>query len=436
MSTSPRVLLLDGDADNSLTIAAELSEALDATVIGAGTMPFSRLLRSRYCDERVTLPPVSDQSYGTAVLDALERHGPDFVLPVGYRSTIAIAEIRTAIPDAVSTSLPSASSLRTAADKAATRERGRAVGFDVPAEYTDVVSELDATGRPRDGLSALPFPCFIKARHETGDTTTARVDRPAAFWAAYDRIARQAPNGEVIVQECIGDSSSTFGCGVLILDGEVELTFGHEELRSVPRRGGSGTHLRVHRDAEFESTAVELLEAFDWETGVALVECVRRADGSYALLEINPKLWASYALASRNGYRFASTMVADALGLDVNGEPERVNGPDELVYPLRELNYCARNPEATDVRRSIATLVRPEAAWSVDPSDLSAWLTPPSDLLGSLGSVRPRLCRSAQRACARSASPAAGDHRASASTASYTERIRSAVRPIRRSETT
>lgn len=393
MGTAPRVLLLDGDADNSLTIAAELSEDLDATVIGTGTMRFSRLLRSRYCDEGVALPPVSDPGYTTALLDVLESSVPDYVLPVGYRSTAAIAEIRQAIPDAVSTCLPSASSLRAAADKVTTRKRGQAVGLDVPDEYTDVVAALDAAGRPRGGLSTLPFPVFIKARHETGDTTTARVDRPDAFWKAYDRIVRQAPNGDVIVQECIDGTPSTYGCGVLFLEGEPKLTFGHEELRSVPRRGGSGTHLRVHRDSAFESMAVELLEAFDWETGIALVECMRRADGSYALLEVNPKIWASYALASQNGHRFASTMVADALALDGDFGPDRSDGPSELVFPLRELNHCVRNPEVSDVCQSIATLVRSEAAWAIDRSDLSAWMTPPIDLLRSLESARSRLGR-------------------------------------------
>ncbi len=393
MGTSPRVLLLDGDADNSLTIAAELSADLDATVIGAGTMRFSRLLRSKYCDEGVALPPVSDPEYGNALVDVLEYYVPDFVLPVGYRSTATIAEIRDAIPDDVSTCLPSASSLRAAADKVTTRKRGRAIGLDVPDEYTDAVAELDAAGRPRGGLSKVPFPVFIKARHETGDTTTARIDRPDAFWEAYDRITRQAPNGDVIVQEYIDGSPSTYGCGVLFLEGEVKLTFCHEELRSVPRRGGSGTHLRVHHDSAFESTAIDLLEAFDWETGVALVEFMRRADGSYALLEINPKLWASYALSSRNGHRFASAMVADALALDADLGPDRADGPDELVFPLRELNYCVRNPDVSDVRRSIATLVRSEAAWAIDRSDLSAWMTPPIDLLRSLESARSRLGR-------------------------------------------
>jgi len=36
---SPRVLVLDGDNVNTLSVARELSEDLDATIIGVGTAP-------------------------------------------------------------------------------------------------------------------------------------------------------------------------------------------------------------------------------------------------------------------------------------------------------------------------------------------------------------------------------------------------------------
>jgi len=48
-------------------------------------------------------------------------------------------------------------------------------------------------------------------------------------------------------------------------------------------------------------------------------------------MEINPKFWASYALASRYGYRFASALVAGVLDDSRNLRSGRLN-PWERWY--------------------------------------------------------------------------------------------------------
>ncbi|MHC3436672.1 carboxylate--amine ligase [Natrialbaceae archaeon A-gly3] len=380
--TQPRVLLLDGDYDNALAIARELSEDLEATIVGVGTSPHSRLLRSKYCDHGRVLPPPDDPLYSETLLEVIERDRPDVVLSVGYDSTAAVQSIRAAIPDAVAVCLPSRDAFRAAADKAETLRRGRRLGIETPDEYSDVVADLEADDRP-DPSGTLPFPVFLKARWENGGATTTPVEEPTAFWDAYDRVAGLAPNDEVLVQEYVDGTGSTYGCGVLCFDGDVELTMTHEELRSVPRHGGSGTHLRLERDERVESAAKALLRDIGWH-GVALAEFKRRRDGTVVLMEINPKFWASYALASRYGYRFASTIVADRLGLDVKrpiGNPET---DGEMVFPLRELQFAATNPGLENVRESLSTLLTVGSGWDVDRSDLGAWLTPPAKLVRKL----------------------------------------------------
>lgn len=389
-ATPPTVLLLDGDFDNALAIATELSEDLEATVIGVGTTPHSRLLQSTYCDAGRVLPPPDEPGYPLAVLEVIERDRPDVVVSVGYDSVAAVQTIRASIPGDVQVCLPARDAFHTAADKEATLRRGRRLGLETPTEYSDVVADLEEDGRPNpDGL--LPFPLFLKARWENGGVTTAPVDEPAAFWETYDRIATASPDGDVLVQEYVDGGGSTYGCGLLRVDGEIELQMTHEELRSVPRHGGSGTHLRLEPDEAVAAAARRLLEKIDWD-GVALVEFKRRRDGTPVLMEINPKFWASYALASRFGYRFASTIVAHRLGLGRElpiGSPEPTG---EMVFPLRELQFAATNGGLEVVLESLSTLATPNAAWDVEPTDLGAWLTPPASLLERLpGATTPQL---------------------------------------------
>ncbi len=381
----PTVLVLDGDYDNTLSIADELTADLGATIIGAGTTNHSRLLRSTYCDVGRVVPPPDDPAYDEALASVIAADRPDIVLPVGYESMAAVQRIRSSVPDAVSLCVPPRDGFYAAADKETTLRRGRQLGLDTPADYSDVVADLDADGRP-DVSEVLPFPVFCKARRENGHATTAPATSPDEFWETYDRIARAAPDGEVLVQEYIDNDGVTYGCGLCRLDNEIELVVTHEELRSVPRHGGSGTSLRIGRGADLEAQARALLEAFDWN-GIALVEFKQRADGSFVLMEINPKFWASYALASRHGYRFASTIVAHELDLDVTYPIGTPATSGEMVFPLRELQFVLSNRRSESVRELAATLLTSSAEWDVDRDDLGAWLTPPTTLVRQLPGV-------------------------------------------------
>ncbi len=384
-SSRPTVLVLDGDYDNTLSIAKELTEDLGASIIGAGTTRHSRLLRSIYCDVGRVVPPPELSAYDEALVSIIETERPDMVLPVGYESMATIQRIRSAIPDAVSLCVPSRDTFHAAADKETTLRRGRELGIDTPAEYSSIVADLDADGRP-DVSETLPFPVFCKARRENGDATTAPVTNPTEFWETYDRIARASPDGEVLVQEYIDNDGLTYGCGLCWLDGEVELGITHEELRSVPRHGGSGTHLRLGCADTLERQARALLDALEWN-GIALVEFKQRADGSFVLMEINPKFWASYALASQHGYRFASTIVAHELDLDVEYPIGTPATSGELLFPLRELQFALSNRQTESVRDLLVTLCTSTAGWDIDRGDLGAWLTPPATLVQQLPTV-------------------------------------------------
>lgn len=373
----PTVMVLDGDNVNALQVATELSEDLDAEIVGVGTSDWSRLLRSRHCDVGVTTVHASAPGYAERLLAAVREHEPDLLLPVGYHSVAAADAVRDRLTDAVTCWLPPSDSLDVAVDKTATAALAREVGVDTPRDLTPVVADLDDRGRP-GAIADVSFPVFVKARHECGKNVTARVDDASSFWSTYDALLAEAADG-VIVQEYV-EGERTYGCGALFDRGTPRLQFGHEELRSVPRQGGSGTRVRTISDPELQRLSVRLLDRLDWH-GPALVEFKRRPDGSYVLMEINPKFWASYALASQSGYRFASTLAARALGL-----PGPVTTRDrarsaEMVFPLREL-YFAATTDGESVLRSVASMCWPPARFDVNLRDLRAWLAPPVEVVG------------------------------------------------------
>ncbi len=365
-------MLLDGCYPHTLVVAGELWHDLHASIIGVCSEGDGALTRSRYCCTVEVLPLPISPEYPPALLEAVGKHRPDMVLPVGCDSVRVLDAIRGQLPSGVACCLPPSGALEAALDKHQTLRTARAMGIQVPADYTDLVREADAGGHRADALNGLTFPLFLKAAHEAGKTISARVDAPSAFWAAYDMLGQEAPGGDVLVQECIDGDAHTYACGLLFLDGQVALSFGHDEMRSVPRRGGSGTRLHTLDDPSLTDTSVRLLQALRWN-GLALVEYKRHRDGSLVLMEVNPKFWASYALASRCGFRFASAMVSWACNLPAAAGPSR-HWPLEMVFPLREMAYCLRNRGREPILGSMAAMLWPPASWDLDLTDLRAWL--------------------------------------------------------------
>jgi predicted ATP-grasp superfamily ATP-dependent carboligase len=131
----------------------------------------------------------------------------------------------------------------------------------------------------------------------------------------------------LLVQEYVGGDPATYGYGFLFLDGEPVLAFGQQELRSIPRSGGSGTRVRALQNHELKLASEQLLSEIGHE-GIALVEYKKRSDGSFALMEVNPKFWASYSLASKCNHHFAAKLVGARLDIPLRTyeRRERRNG--------------------------------------------------------------------------------------------------------------
>lgn len=381
-------MVLSGDNSNAVPVATELSEDLDAKIVGVGTTGWSRLLRSRHCDVGVTTVPTSHPKFGERLLTLLDQHEPDLLLPLGYAAVASTSAVREDIPDGIECWLPPWYSLDIAIDKQRTASFATGLDIGTPEEYSENVWEMDERGR-RDEIERLPFPLFLKSRFEQGRTVTAEVEDPSEFWDTYEELVAEGET-DVVVQEHV-PGERTYGCGLLFEHGTPRLTVGHEEVRSIPRRGGTGTRVRLFRDSHMEIAALRLLDALEWH-GPALVEFKRRPDGSYVLMEINPKFWASYALASESGYRFASTIAARALDLPLPRPREVPDQSREMVFPLRELFYAVSTSDES-LLRSVASMSWPPASMDVNLRDLGGWLTPPARLRNideDAGDVKPR----------------------------------------------
>ncbi len=362
MSSKPRIVVLDGDYTHTLAVQTELKKHLNAEIISVASSPRSPGHLSRYTDIRVVGPPSSSDTFGDALVKIAATHQPDLIVPVGFSATSAVISHEAELRPFSRILAPDPESFALAASKTRTYQAAKAAGVRVPFEYGTDQAKL------RNSLARDTFPIFAKARFERGGVSTALL-RSAEELESFDAGPL---GGDVIFQEYINGNSFTYAhCGYFV-EGKAVISMEHIEQRSVPRRGGSGTRVQAADIPELAQQASKLLSHLSW-TGIAQVEFKVTQTGEYILMEINPKLWASYALASRSGHAIAAAAAARELEIDLHYSSRRHLGMS-MVFPLREFLHVATNFSEENVVASAAAMLWPPARPDFDVTDLRAHL--------------------------------------------------------------
>lgn len=373
MTNRHSVMVLGYHHVHALQILAELSRDLDVIVIAVSKGPNQPVVQSKYCDIPIVIESEIEEEFRSKLRQEIRQLKPDVVIPVGYESVLDLDAIRADICEYTEYCLPSTESLHTALDKSKTAEVAQSLGIEVPREFLQFRRrELDEA---RNEVEDLSFPVFLKAKQESGRNILARVESSNDFESTAEDLLSldQFEGEEILVQEYVPGDGHTYGCGFLFDDGEPVVRFGQKELRSIPREGGTGTRVSIYRDDQLEEQSIRLLKALEWD-GIALVEYRKRPDGTYSLMEINPKIWASYSLASRNGYRFSSELVSTVLDIDRRVTPQNQEG--QMVFPLREVYYTLKHSDEESILNAARSLLFPPAPMDILIRDLRAWICP------------------------------------------------------------
>jgi predicted ATP-grasp superfamily ATP-dependent carboligase len=147
----------------------------------------------------------------------------------------------------------------------------------------------------------------------------------------------------------------------------------HRRVRELPASGGRSTCAESVNDPELARAGRRLLDHLNWH-GVAMAEFRRDdRDGSFRLMEINPKFWGSLELALAAGADFADDYVRAARGepLPVRTEADYRSGV-RYAWPFDgDLIHAMERPR--NAFRVLGDMVNPRVkknAWLRDPLPL------------------------------------------------------------------
>jgi predicted ATP-grasp superfamily ATP-dependent carboligase len=353
-----RAFITDGAERPALAITRSLGRRGVAVFAGA-ERTVSLASSSRYCRRHVTYPsPYRDtRLFLRFLIDVVERHRIDVLIPVSEVTTSVIAQNRDAFRGCA-VAAPPFEAFDFVSDKGKLLKRAVACGIPIPrTEFVDDGTNVAALAARID-YPAVVKPVRSRIRGSAGWTpTSVRYAHSAADLVRMYRETDYLRAHPSMIQERIVGT----GLGVFVLcdRGQLRAAFAHRRLRERPPSGGVSVLCEsAALEPRLLQQAMQLLAPIGWH-GVAMLEYKEdQRTGQPVLMEVNGRFWGSLQLAIDAGIDFPYLAYQLALGRTPDPSPYQVGvrsrwllgDLDQLYLRLfrggRDLPATASSPSA------------------------------------------------------------------------------------------
>lgn len=352
-----RALVLDADSSAGLEAVQSLGRhgvILDVASHQNDCLAF----HSSYLHRKLRQPGYDDSNAAFSDwIHGLHRTDAyDLIVPATEASLMSM---KTFAPDddvRLKAALPANSALDVALDKERTRELSAKLGIPVPQSV--VYDSPDDLG-PEPAFPVVLKPVSSKVavagglRHFWPTIVKNQQERIAVLesWLPFVRVQQQSYI-----------SGHGIGIELLFNQGQKVWQFAHERLHEYPLTGGRSTYRKsILPDPRMLAAAESLLSALAWH-GVAMVEFKLDKNGVFHLLEINPRLWGSLAVAVDAGVDFPFGLLLLASQRDLPPQP-RYRVPYytrafalDVAWQMRNLRADRRDPMLLTRNRALSLL--------------------------------------------------------------------------------
>lgn len=254
---------------------------------------------SRYCSESVTVPSPQNSlsAYGDALLDIAVREDVKAILPLREADIYVLADNRSSFAPYIEPVWPSFETLGKVQDRHTLLSI--AADIDVPTpdsqrltEWPDTESPLVVKSRYAIEVDEESLGASYAGVEVVGPDDTTSVDEMVDEMGHVPLVQEFVPNG------------GEYGFFALYDHGDPVVTFQHRRVRSSTYTGGHSVYRKSVDVDELETYGRRLLDELDWH-GPAMVEFRRdERDGTFRLMEVNPRFWGSLTLPIYSGVNF------------------------------------------------------------------------------------------------------------------------------------
>lgn len=354
------LLLEDSNYSGTLSAVQDLGRLGHRVVVAA---PFrTPAMSSRWCREHlISPPPLDTERYRDFVLSLLDRQAFDVAFMLDDPITDAVSGIRSQLPPAPDFLLPPEESSAIARSKLKAQQFAESIGVPTPRTLAPAGRDEFVTAAEQ-----LGFPVIMKGSHGCGGMHVYYLTSPEQVLDAYDALAGRIDVGEPMLQEFIpGD---TYLAQVVYDRGRPLAVSSHLKVRQFPMGGGVTACAMSVREPALDENALRIFSALDWH-GPGKADFKRDdRDGSFKLMELDPRLPASTAVAARAGADLISVCCRLARGERAEGGLITCRSHVRFRYVGREVLCLASRP--TLLPRLLADSLDPRVGSDFDWGDL------------------------------------------------------------------
>ncbi len=341
------VLVTEAQLRHSLAVIRSLGRR-GIYVAAADKTRFSTGFFSKYCKRRVvyTDPEKNEKKFIREMLDEVKAHNYDVFMCLTHDIIFHISKHRKEFEKYTRIPVVEHKKLVRANNKKKILLLAQKLGIPVPK--TRFVKSTADVEKLKDKLE---YPIIIKPVNSTGSRGLALVKSSSELARKFAESERQF--GECMLQEYIPPGGDALGVSLLFdYKSRPKAVFTHKRLREYPQSGGPSVLRESVSFPEIEKYSVKLLRALKW-FGIAMVEYkIDPRDNKPKLMEINPRLWGSLALAIHSGVDFPYLLYR----LVMDGDVKKVSGyklgvkcrwllPGDIFYLLSVKNKLKFLPE-------------------------------------------------------------------------------------------
>ena len=295
--TKPNPVLFVGDAlYGAIAAVRALSIAGYVPYLAVDT-PGGYASRSRAVAGTVQVPDPASNSEGFVreLATVAARLSVSAVLPGGELYLLALAD-READFEGIALGTPPRASIEWATDKVLLAEFAATAGLRTPPTAKIVQGDSAAA-------STFGFPVVVKPRQSWIQNPNGTLSRYSAY-DVYDAaqvaaVLEALPGKEGLVQPNIpGQLCAVAGVS---WKGDLVCALHQASIRIWPLRAGVSSYAEtIPPNAELEEAVGRLLQAIGW-SGLFQAQFIRNPSGEYYLIDLNPRVYGSLALAGAAG---------------------------------------------------------------------------------------------------------------------------------------
>jgi hypothetical protein len=281
-------------------------------------------------------PFADGERFADRILDLCHERDIDAVIPVTFEDHSALSRRAGSLRGRPVTLLPTPEHFEIASDGIRTLQHARAAGVACPLTWP-----VAGDGDLRVAASHATFPVVLKTRDARETRRCPRyagsreeLVREYAAWVSKSEPGERS----ALIQEYV--PGYTHDACAVGLDGEVVQMLTQVRKLTYPVSGGVGAVNFTTHSPDLERVARPLLESLRWNGPVQLEFKLDSRDGTFKLIEINPRLWGTLDLSIKAGIDFPVLIRDLILGRDV--ERDRPYPPGVRYRFLFEREIFAR----------------------------------------------------------------------------------------------